>query len=225
MTNNEIFQPDTAYEKSIHFYGRITIMTCMILALAVPLLLFFYTGIFPPGRALISGLITVSSFMIPLSLAEILAFYPILGAGGLYLSYTTGNISNMKLPCAAIAQDATGTPPNTPEGEIIGSIAMAGSVIVSEIILAAGMILIVPLSAYLKTPTLQPAFEQILPALFGALGAYFILKDYKLAIIPMTLGLACSLARIPSGAAVPLCVFLSILGTRIIFKKGWLKKI
>jgi hypothetical protein len=211
------------FDRKVHFIGRITILTCIVLALCVPLLVLMIFGILPPAKPLISGIISVSSFMIPLSIFEILSFYPLLGASGLYISYTTGNISNLKVPCAAIAMEAAEVEPGSKEGEIISTIAMAGSVIVSELILVIGVILLVPLSGYLENPLLKPAFEQILPALFGSLGAFFIIKNPKLALIPLAFGIIAALFNVPTGAAVPLCVILSILGARLFYKKGWVK--
>lgn len=213
------------YDSRVHRIGRITILTCILLALAIPVLVWMLFGFIPPIEPLQYGIITVSSFMIPLSVAEILAFYPILGTGGLYISYTTGNISNLKLPCAAIAMEAAEVKPATKEGDIISTIGMAGSVIVCEIILVLGVILLAPLSHHLNNEVLKPAFDQILPALFGALGAYFILKNYKLAIIPLALGLAVSIFNlpVPISVLVPLCVFVSVMGARVLYKKGLVK--
>lgn len=215
---------DMLFEKRVHKLGRITIFTCIVLALCIPVLVAVIFNIIPPMKPLLSGILTVSSFMIPLSVAEILAFYPILGTSGLYISYTTGNISNLKLPCAAIAMEAAEVKPATKEGDIISTIAMAGSVIVSEIILILGVILLVPISKYLENPVIRPAFEQILPALFGALGAYFILKNYKLAIIPMVLGLLFAFFNVKTAIAVPVCVFVSIMGAKLLYKKGLIKE-
>lgn len=215
LNSNEIF------ESHVHRIGRITIFTCIVLALFVPVLIWMIFGIIPPIKPLIFGIINVSVFMIPLSIAEIFSFYPVLGPSGLYISYTTGNISNLKVPCAAIGMEAAEVKPATKEGDIISTIAMAGSVIVSELILILGVILLVPLSGYLKDSVLNPAFEQILPALFGALGAYFILKNYKLAIIPLAFGLAVSIFTDKITALIPVCVLLSILGARLFYKKGW----
>ena len=211
------------FDENVHLIGRITIFSCIVLALCVPILTWFLFGILPPFKPLVSGIITVSSFMIPLSIAEILAFYPILGSGGLYISYTTGNISNLKLPCAAIGMEAAEVNPASKEGEIISIIAMSGSVIVVEIMLLLGVFLLVPLSGILENELIKPALDQILPALFGSLGAYFILKNYKLAIIPFMLGLIVSYANIQTAIAVPASVLLSIVGAKILYKKEWLK--
>jgi hypothetical protein len=211
------------FDRRVHRLGRVTILTCIVLALCVPFIVWALFGILPPAGPLLSGIVTVSSFMIPLSLAEILSFYPILGASGLYISYTTGNIANLKVPCAAIGMEAAEVELSTREGDIISTIAMAGSVIVCEVILVLGVILLVPLARELNNPVLKPAFDQILPALFGALGAYFILKNYKLAVIPLALGILFSIFNVQTAVAVPLCVLASVLGARLLYKKGWVK--
>lgn len=221
--NSNTLTPNDLFDRSVHRIGRVTILTCIVLALSIPLMVWMIFGILPPSKPLISGIITVSSFMIPISIAEILSFYPILGPSGLYISYTTGNITNLKVPCAAIGMEAAEVEPSTKEGDIISTIAMAGSVIVCELMLVLGVILLVPLSKHLDNPVLSPAFEQILPALFGALGAYFILKNYKLAVIPVVLGLVFSVFNVNPAVAVPICVLISILSARVLYKKGLIK--
>ena len=144
--NSNTLTPNDLFDRSVHRIGRVTILTCIVLSLGIPLMVWMAFGIMPPSKSLITGIITVSSFMIPVSMAEILSFYPILGPGGLYISYTTGNITNLKVPCAAIGMEAAEVEPATKEGDIISTIAMAGSVIVCELILVLGVILLVPLS-------------------------------------------------------------------------------
>ncbi len=213
------------FEVRVHRIGRLTILICIILALLVPALLWISFGLMPPIKNLLNGIITVSSFMIPLSLAEILAFYPILGSSGTYMAYTTGNIANLKVPSAAIGMEVAKVKPGTKEGDIISTIAMAGSVIVCEIILLFGMIMIVPVSAKLNNPFLQPAFEQILPALFGALGAYYIMKEWKLAVVPMTIGIIFSyIGGVPTAITIPVSVLGSILGAKYLYKREIISK-
>lgn len=228
MTKNlSTLTPDEIFDGQVHRVGRLTIIICIILVLSVPIMVGCIFGILPPLKSLLFGVLTVSSFMIPLSIAEILSFYPILGASGLYISYTTGNISNLKVPCATIGMEAAEVKPSTKEGDIISTIAMAGSVIVCEVILILSLLLLAPLSGYLQNPVLKPAFDQILPALFGSLGAYFILKNYRLAVIPLVSGIVFSITfsfiNLSIAVAVPICVFISILGARFLYKKGMVK--
>jgi hypothetical protein len=150
-----------------------------------------------------------------------------LGAGGSYLSFVTGNISNLKLPCALNALEQTEAKANSDEGEVISTIAIATSSIVTTLIIVLGVALIVPLSPLLNAPVLAPAFAQILPALFGALGVVFISRNWKIAIAPVSLMLVLFIA-IPAlnsgtvGIMVPVGVLFTLLVSRIMYKKGLL---
>ncbi|WP_432408308.1 hypothetical protein [Wukongibacter sp. M2B1] len=220
MENSKMLSPEQLYEKKIHVIGRITILMGIGLSLLVPILLWIYYGVFPPMDNLLKGVFTVSSFMIPLSIAEILSFYPILGSGGIYMAYTTGNIANLKLPSAAIGMEVADVKPSTKEGEIISTIAMSGSVIMCELILVVGVFLLGPISVKLNSPMLKPAFQHILPALFGSIGAYYILKDWKLSVIPMIIGILFSAFNVPTSVAVPICVLCSIYAAKFLYKRG-----
>ena len=76
------------------------------------------------------------------------------------------------------------------EGEIISTIAIAVSSIVTTLIILVGVIAIVPLTPVLESPVLEPAFNMILPALFGGLAVVFVSKNLKLSIAPIVLMLA-----------------------------------
>ena len=148
-----------------------------------------------------------------------------LGAGGSYLSFVTGNISNLKLPCAINALEQNGVSANSEEGEIISTIAIATSSIVTTIIILLGVICIVPLTPVLEAPVLAPAFEQMLPALFGGLGVAFISKNWKIAIAPILLMLVLFIF-VPAlnsgtvGIMVPVSVLFTIAAARIMYKRG-----
>ena len=152
-----------------------------------------------------------------------------LGAGGSYLSFVTGNISNLKLPCALNALEQAGVKANSEEGEVISTISIAVSSIVTTLIILLGVILIVPLTPVLNSPVLAPAFAQILPALFGGLGVVFISKNWKISIAPIILMLALFIF-IPAmnagtvGIMVPVGVIFTLIVSRIMYKKGWRQK-
>jgi len=155
---------------------------------------------------------------------EILTFAPILGSSAMYMSYLTGNISNMKLPSAAISMEATEVKPSTQEGDIIATIAIAGSVIASEIIIVLGVIFISPITAKLDNPIIQPAFQQVLPALFGSLGAYYILKEWKLAVVPLITAILLGLVPgLPTAITIPICVLASVFGAKWLYKRNMIK--
>lgn len=215
---------DDNYEKSAHKIGRITLLIGFLLTFLPPMILWLVYGINVPFNNLLNGIIGISVLMIPVSLVEIPTFTPMIGTSAMYMSYLTGNIANMKIPSAAVAMDATNVKPSTKEGDIISTLAIAGSVIASEIVIVLGVILIVPLSAKLNDPFLQPAFQQILPALFGSLGAYYILKEWKLAVAPLTVAIILSLIPgLPTVITIAVCVAVSICAARFLYKKGLVK--
>jgi hypothetical protein len=156
---------------------------------------------------------------------ETVTFVPMLGAGGSYLSFVTGNISNLKLPCALNALEQNEVSANSEEGEVISTIAIATSSIVTTVIIIIGVICIVPLTPVLQAPVLQPAFEQILPALFGGLGVAFVSKNWKLALAPIALMLVLfifvpALNEGTVGIMVPVSALFTIAVGRILYKRG-----
>ncbi|QNO15980.1 hypothetical protein HYG86_14990 [Alkalicella caledoniensis] len=222
-TNNKIQLVESEYDKKVHLIGRVTLVAGLLLSFLPPIILWLVYGIVPPLNNLINGIISISSVMIAVSIVEVLTFSPILGSSAMYMSYLTGNITNMKIPCAAISMEVAEVEPSTQEGDIISTIAISGSVIASQIIILIGVIMIVPMAARLDNPSIQPAFEQILPALFGSIGAYYILKEWKLAVAPIIVAVLLSfIPGIQIAITVPICVGVSVLAAKYLYKKNML---
>jgi len=212
------------YEKQSHFIGRITLSAGFLLSVLPPLMLWLVYGIFPPIKSLIEGIVSITVIMLPVSIVEVLTFAPMMGSAAMYLSYLTGNISNLKIPSAAISIEAASVQPSTRQGDIIATIAITGSVIASTLVLVLGFILIVPVSAYMENPAIKPAFEQILPALFGSIGAYYILKEWKLAVAPVIAAISLNLAGdLPTAITIPVCIAISVLAARFLHKRKLVK--
>jgi hypothetical protein len=214
--------PGSDYNNYIHIMGRITLSLGFLLSVLPPLLLWLSFGIFPPLKNLATGIFNITVLMLPVSIVEVLTFAPILGAGALYMAYLTGNLTNLKIPCAATAIEAVEVKPSTPEGDIIANIAIAGSVLAYEFIIVIGVLLIIPVATQLNNPAIKPAFDQILPALFGAIGAFYILKEWRLAVAPLISAILLSFVHQPS-ITIPVCVVISILAARFMYKKNWIK--
>ena len=216
-----------SYIDSVHRDGRIWNFTVMILLMAYPLTVAFLFGAAPDWKALIVGLIATAPMYWAVGVIETITFVPMLGAGGSYLSFVTGNISNLKLPCAVDAMERAGVKATSEEGEVLSTISIAVSSIVTTLIILLGVIFIVPLQPILKNPVLEPAFEMILPALFGGLGVVFVSKNLKLSIAPIILMLALFIG-VPAlnkgmvGIMVPVGVVFTVVVARIMYKKGWL---
>ena len=213
------------YMDSVHRDGKLWGLTVAALIILVPVILCFVFSAMPDWQALGKGLIATLPMYWAVGLIEIFTYVPMLGAGGTYLSFVTGNISNLKLPCAVDAMERAGAKPGTEEAEVISTISIAVSSIVATVIIILGVIFIVPLQPILENPVLKPAFEMILPALFGGLGVVFISKNIKLAIPPVILMLALfifvpALNKSTVGIMVPVGVLFTLLVARIMYKKG-----
>ena len=215
-----------SYMDKVYSCGNRWNISVMILLLAFPFLISLIFKALPDWNGLIKGLVATAPMYWAVGVVEVITYIPMLGAGGAYLSFVTGNISNLKLPCALGALEQAGGSAESEEGEVISTIAIAVSSIVTTVIIILGVILIIPLQPILQHPSLQPAFEQILPALFGGLGIVFISKNYKIAIAPVILMLCLfmftGLGAGDVGIMVPVGVVFTIAVSRIMYKKGWL---
>jgi len=218
---------NSAYLDSIYRSGAVWNIGMLVLLLLFPVCvgLIFHAGLEWHGFLL--GLLATAPMYWAVSFIEVFTYIPMLGAGGSYLSFVTGNISNLKLPVALNALEQAGVSINSEEGEVTSTIAIAVSSIVTTLIIILGVILIVPLRPVLSAPVLAPAFAQILPALFGGLAVVFISKNWKIAIAPLILMLVLFIA-VPAlnsgtvGIMVPVGVLFTIGVSRILYKKNLL---
>ena len=214
-----------SYMESVHRDGRIWGIIVAIALFAFPLSLSLLFQTMPDWKVLLGGVIATAPMYWAVGIVEIFTYVPMLGAGGTYLSFVTGNISNLKLPCAIDAMERAGVKASDEEGEVISTIAIAVSSIVTTLIILLGVIFIVPLTPILNSPILVPAFDMILPALFGGLAVVFISKNLKLSIAPVILMLALFIF-VPFldagtvGIMVPVGVVITVIYARILYKKG-----
>ncbi len=216
---------ERSYMESVHRDGRIwgIIVGAVILLFPVALSVIFKA--LPNWEILLKGLFATAPMYWAVGIVEIFTYVPMLGAGGTYLSFITGNISNLKLPCAIDAMERANVKASSEEGEVISTISIAVSSIVTTIIIIIGVICIVPLTPVLEAPVLVPAFDMILPALFGGLAVVFISKNLKLSIAPIILMLILfifvpALNASTVGIMVPVGVVFTVVVARILYKKG-----
>ena len=224
MNNKEKEQFFVEFNNGLHRLGRFTLIAGIVLLMTVPFAFGMISGVMPNIPAFIKGWANVAVVYFPVSVVEFLVYAPMLGAGGSYLAFITGNVTNMKIPCAMNARDIAKTEVGTPENEIVSTISVAVSAITTTLVILVGVILLVPLQPVLNNPVLQPAFNNVVPALFGALALKYFAKSPKIAIIPLALMcLLCifvpsmisqtSILMIPSGA-------LALAIGFVLFKKG-----
>lgn len=215
------------YMKKVHKYGTIWNLSMVFILTAFPILVALIFNAMPNWKGLLLGLIATAPMYWAVGIVEVITYIPMLGAGGSYLSFVTGNISNLKLPCALGALEQAGVKANSDEGEVISTVAIAVSSIVTTLIIILGVLLLTPLTPLLESETLTPAFEQMIPALFGGLGVVFISKNWKIAVVPIVLMLILFIS-IPAlnegsvGIMVPISVLFTLGISRIMYKKGML---
>lgn len=212
------------YISKTHLYGRIWMLTTFVFMLLVPIIVGTYYDAHPVFTDVLKGLLGVAPIFWTVALIEIITFTPMLGTGGSYLGFVTGNLTNLKVPCTLIALENSGYKQGSKEGEIISTIAVATSSIVTVIIIALGVFLLTPLTPVLNSELLKPAFDQILPALFGGLAVVYVSKNAKIAAVPMMF-MILTFAIVPSLASavsmfVPVGAVIAIVSARIMYKRG-----
>lgn len=173
------------FNRRTHVLGRIVSAITLVLLVGAPFLIGTFLGAMPDMGAVAKGFLSVGLVWTVSSVAEFLIYTPMLGAGGGYLAFITGNLINMKIPCAVNARDIAGTKTGTAENEIISTLSIATSSLVTIIVLALGVALLVPLQPVLQSPVLQPAFANVVPALFGAMAYQYFRKNVQVAVAPL----------------------------------------
>ena len=173
------------YNARTHTLGRIVSAVTLVLLVGAPFALGLYLGAMPDIGAVARGFLSVGLVWTVSSVAEFLIYTPMLGAGGGYLAFITGNLINMKIPCAMSARDLVGAKTGTPENEVISTLSIATSSLATILVLALGVLLLVPLQPILQSPALQPAFANVVPALFGAMAYRYFRGSMKIAAAPL----------------------------------------
>ena len=179
----EIFEK---YNNRTHVLGRTVCSITLVLLLGAPFVMGMHLGAMPNLPAAGKAFLAVGIVWFVSCIAEYLVYTPMLGAGGGYLAFITGNLINMKIPCAVNARDIVGAKTGTPENEIISTLSIATASLVTVVVLALGVALLIPLQPILQDPALQPAFENVVPALFGAMAYKYFRNNMKIAVIPLT---------------------------------------
>lgn len=213
------------YMKDTDRYGKIWIWTAVVIVMAVPAAICLYYDAWPEATAVLKGLLGVAPIYWTVGVIEVITYTPMLGTGGTYLAFVTGNLTSLKAPSALNAMENAEVKPGSEEGEVISTIAIAVCTIVTTLVLVVGVCLLAMVAPILEKPALAPAFDNILPALFGGLAVVYVSKNWKLCIAPVVCMLALFLA-VPSlagsvGVLVPVGVLITLGAARLMYKKGW----
>lgn len=172
------------YNRRTHLFGRVASVITLALLLGAPFVIGAYLNTAPDLKAAAGGFLAIGVVWLVSCVAEWLIYTPMLGAGGGYLAFITGNLINMKIPCAVNARDIVGVKAGTPENEIVSTLSIATSSLVTILVLALGVFLLIPLQPVLQSPVLTPAFDNVVPALFGAMAYKYFRKNLDVAAPP-----------------------------------------
>ena len=173
------------YNKGTHRYGRIFNILGILMLLAMPFAMGAVLGSGPDFKGFLIGLAQVAVLYVPSCIVEFLIYTPMMGSGGSYLAFITGNLINMKIPCMMNALGITEAEAGTPEAEIVSTLSIAASALTTTAVIALGVMLLIPLQPILSSPVLAPAFDNVVPALFGALAYQYFRKGMKIVAIPL----------------------------------------
>lgn len=173
------------YNQRTHLIGRAVSIITLILLIGAPFALGIILGAMPDVGAVARGFVSVGLVWTISGVAEYLIYTPMLGAGGGYLAFITGNLINMKIPCAISARDMVGAKTGTAENEVISTLSIAASSLVTILVLALGVLMLVPLQPILQSEVLQPAFANVVPALFGAMAYKYFRGSMRIAAAPL----------------------------------------
>ena len=207
-----------------HFVGRWWMLTGFALLLAVPAAICVVYDAWPPLTWVLEGLLGVAPIYWTVGTIEVLTYVPMLGTGGSYLGFFTGNLTSLKMPCALNAMESAGVEPGSEEGEVISTIAIGVSSLVTTAVIAVGVLALSAIRGFIESPVLQPAFDNILPALFGPLAVVYVSKNWRVAMAPLVFMVALFVC-VPSlassvGVLVPVGAIIAIAAARILYKKG-----
>ena len=173
---------ENTYMPKMHRYGKIIGFTGVLVSFIPCLVLAFVFKAVPDWASLPAAFLTGAAAFGFLWIMEPIGYFNILGPVGTYMAFLSGNISNMRVPCASMAQISAGVEPGTEEGSLIATIGMAISVLINVSVLTVGVILGSVVLSKLP-PSVVGALSFLLPALFGALLMQFGIKDVKYALI------------------------------------------
>ncbi len=218
-----------------HKSGRVFMVLFIAYMLVIPFIVCTVYDCMPSFKMCLPGLIAITAIMGPASIAEVGSYTPILGSST-YLTFASGNVMNLKIPCIINAQQIAKVEPNTVEGDAVALIATAVSSAVTIIILAIGVVLLSFIKPILENPYVVTASDYLLPALFGCMALGLLssgngktkVKNHLLpALVPALLVTALTVLGIGStglaGILIIVMIPVTILCARILWKKGIVK--
>ena len=185
--------------------GTITVILAMVGSFFPNIYLYLAYGIWPDASHMFSAWGSIAMAFGAFYLVEPISYFPVFGPSGTYIGILSGNISQIRLPAASTAQDVLGVEPASHKGEIVGILAICGSVVTNILFLTVAVVAGSTLLSFLPDSVTAAMANYILPSLFGACFASMAVKKLKIALyaLPSPSSCACLVLRpgSPSSAA------------------------
>lgn len=218
----------------INRFGRVSFAIFFVMMFAIPTIVCAVYDIFPSLGTVINATMGLFLILTPIAISEIVSFVPMLGSGASYLTFETGNVSNIKLPCAMNALKLAGVQPASEVGEVLSTISVAVSSFVTTAVIIVAALLLAPLAPVFANPSVRIATANVLPALFGALvvaflaggdaGAVVVKGQWKAIIVPLVVVAIVHYLVFPirgwEGVTILVLLPITILGARFLYRKG-----
>lgn len=180
---------ETSFDSWVHNFGQLSGLVIMIMMILVPVIACTALDMWPDMATLIPVFVSVALMLLPFAVAESIAYPPMLGPGSVYMAYISGNSTSLKIPCALSALNIAGVKQGTTEANAVSLVAIGTSALTVTSIVIIGVLLSGPITPILMSPLLKPGFDNIMPALFGALTGGMMFGQVRYFVIPMAASL------------------------------------
>jgi len=214
--------PLEPYEKEyLEPVHRVGFWTCIAISIAMflpALLLFVLYRTVAPWSAILAGMGLALTYAVPFFLIEPISYYPVYGDAGNYMSMTTGNVSNLRLPCAAVAQAVAEVPEGTRKGAVIACIGIAVSVFVGVVGVFLGSLAGGWVTARFPVWLTNAFKTYLLPAVWGAVFGQFALRGPVYAIPALIIAGVPLLLGWKGYFIIPIAVFGTLLLAYALYK-------
>ena len=220
LATDEARSYEEAFTRPVVAVGRLTLLLSIPLSFLPVIYLWLQYGLVPSWEVILTGWFLIASIYGSWYVIEPISYFPVLGTAGTYMSFLSGNIANMRVPCSAVAQEALGVEPGTRKAELVATLGIGGSIITNLIVVTLAAVGGNVLMASIP-PVVVSAFEYVLPAIFGALFVMFSVKypSYGIFAITITLLLLGVIKVLPAWVVIPVTIFSTIAFATASYKR------
>lgn len=205
------------FTKPVRRIGKVSLILAIVASFLPAAYISVVYGAVAPLHVVMGGWLLILSNQATMYVVEPISYYPTLGEAGTYMSFLSGAVMGIRVPACAAAMDAVGVDPGTRRGEVISTIAIAGSVIASLVFGLVAIVIGQGLLDILPAP-IKVGLNFILPASYGAIITGYMKKNVPVGVFGLLLGFVLNISPLPSFMRQILAVVLCIVFGLLLFK-------